>query len=104
MERGPQGCQDVRQRLLFEHRRPHLVEVAAQSEDSRRVQVVCHNDFSPHNLVFRDGRIVAAIDFDFCSTGPRLWDIAYFATRIAPLTATPPHNAPGRMMHVDECT
>lgn len=59
------------------------------------VEVVCHNDFSPHNLAFRDGRIVGAIDFDFCSPGPRLWDIAYFAIRIAPLTATPPQNAPG---------
>jgi hypothetical protein len=58
-------------------------------------EVVCHNDFSPHNLAFRDGRIVGAIDFDFCSPGPRLWDIAYFATRIAPLTTTPPRNAPG---------
>ena len=59
------------------------------------VEVVCHNDFSPHNLAFHDGRIVGAIDFDYCSPGPRLWDIAYFATRIVPLTATPPQNAPG---------
>ena len=59
------------------------------------VEVVCHNDFSPHNLAFHDGRIVGAIDFDYCSPGPRLWDIAYFATRIAPLTTTPPRNAPG---------
>lgn len=58
-------------------------------------EVVCHNDFSPHNLVFRDGRIVGAIDFDFCSPGPRLWDIAYFATRIVPLGAVPAEGAPG---------
>jgi Ser/Thr protein kinase RdoA (MazF antagonist) len=59
------------------------------------MEVVCHNDFSPHNLVFRDGKIVGVIDVDMCSPGPRLWDIAYFATRAVPLTAVTPENAPG---------
>ncbi len=58
-------------------------------------EVICHDDFAPHNLAFVDGAIVGAIDFDFCSPGPRLWDIAYFATRIVPLTGTTPEGAPG---------
>lgn len=54
-------------------------------------EVICHNDFAPYNCVFRDGRFAGAIDFDLCSPGPRLWDIAYTAYRYVPLM--PPANA-----------
>ena len=66
-----------------------------QSPAKIPADVICHNDFAPPNLVFRDGRITGAIDFDFCSPGPRVWDIAYFATRAVPLTAETPEGAPG---------
>lgn len=49
--------------------------------------MICHNDFAPHNLVFRSGRPVAVIDFDTSSPGPRAWDLAHLAYRLVPLTA-----------------
>jgi hypothetical protein len=59
-----------------------------QSPSRLPLDVVCHNDFSPHNLVFSpDHRIVGIIDVDMCAPGSRIWDIAYFATRIVPLDA-----------------
>ena len=48
--------------------------------------VICHNDFAPYNMVFRGGRIVGMIDFDMASPGSRLWDLAYLAYRLAPLS------------------
>jgi hypothetical protein len=65
-----------------------------QSPAKVPVEVICHNDFAPHNLAFHDGTIVGAIDFDMCSPGPRIWDLAYFATRMVPLTGEPAANAP----------
>ncbi|MEA2289683.1 MAG: hypothetical protein QOD55_1680 [Solirubrobacteraceae bacterium] len=57
--------------------------------------VICHNDFAPHNLVFRGREPWAVIDFDAAAPGPRAWDLAYTAHRMVPLTApgnpdTPP--------------
>jgi hypothetical protein len=66
-----------------------------QSPAKVPAEVICHNDFAPHNLAFDDGMPVGAIDFDMCSPGPRLWDLAYFATRAVPLTQEPTPDAPG---------
>jgi Ser/Thr protein kinase RdoA (MazF antagonist) len=46
---------------------------------ARSADVVCHNDLSPCNFVFRDNRPVAIIDFDAAAPGYRMEDLGYAA-------------------------
>lgn len=64
-----------------------LTEAKWQLPASDPAEVICHNDFAPHNLAFTNGRLVGAIDFDLCSPGPRISDLANLATRMVPLTS-----------------
>jgi hypothetical protein len=48
-------------------------------------EIVSHNDLNLDNVVFRDGRAVALLDFDLASPGSRLWDVACAARLWAPL-------------------
>ena len=48
-------------------------------------EVVSHNDLNLDNVVFRDGRAAALIDFDLASPGSRVWDVAGAARLWAPL-------------------
>lgn len=54
-------------------------------------EVVCHNDFAPYNSVFEAQRLVGLIDFDLCSPGSRLWDMAYTAYRFVPVMPASRH-------------
>jgi hypothetical protein len=48
--------------------------------------VVCHNDVSPRNTVFRGGRPVAFLDWDLASPAPPAWDLAQVAWQFIPLS------------------
>jgi hypothetical protein len=50
-------------------------------------QLLCHNDVCPENVVFRDGRPVALLDFDFAAPGRRLWEVVATASMWAPLAS-----------------
>lgn len=48
-------------------------------------EVICHNDVLGHNLIVRDGRPVALIDWELATPGFRLTDVAAAAMWWAPL-------------------
>lgn len=50
-----------------------------------RTGLVSHNDVHPANLVFRNGRAVGLIDFDWAGPGSAVWDVAAAARYWAPL-------------------
>jgi serine/threonine protein kinase len=50
-----------------------------------RGTLISHNDLNPANVVFRDGRAVALIDFDLAGPGCRAWDLAVAACFWVPL-------------------
>jgi prepilin-type processing-associated H-X9-DG protein len=47
-------------------------------------EAICHNDAAPYNMAFVDGHVAGVFDFDAASPGPRIWDLAYLAYRLAP--------------------
>jgi hypothetical protein len=47
--------------------------------------IVCHNDVCPENVVFRDGRAVGLLDWDFAAPGRPVYDLAQFARMCIPV-------------------
>lgn len=54
-------------------------ELVASPITAAGIEIVCHNDLSPCNFVFRDNTPVAIIDFDACAPGTRAYDLGYAA-------------------------
>lgn len=53
--------------------------VATPAAQAVGIEVICHNDLSPCNFVFRAGVPSAMIDFDAAAPGSRLHDLGYAA-------------------------
>lgn len=73
------------------HEASAAVEVDTRAEwawdlaDPEGGTMLCHNDVCPENVVFRDGRAAALIDFDLAAPGRALWDIAMTARYWVPM-------------------
>jgi Ser/Thr protein kinase RdoA (MazF antagonist) len=48
-------------------------------------ELICHNDWSPWNALFREGRLAVILDWDLAGLGSRLWDVANAAYCWVPL-------------------
>lgn len=66
---------------------PSDVDVSWSDEmaDPAGGTAVCHNDVCPGNVVFRQGRAIALLDFDFAGPGRALYDLAGLANMCVPL-------------------
>ncbi len=78
---------------------------STEMADPKRGPVLCHNDVCLENVVFKDGRAVALLDFDFAAPGRRVFDIASFACMCVPIDdrvnaarlGWPDQDLPGRL-------
>lgn len=56
-----------------------------EQADPRPGELVCHCDFGPYNLIWRDERIVGVIDWEWARPAPPIRDVAFSAWMTVPL-------------------
>jgi hypothetical protein len=56
-----------------------------ESRAPRSGEVICHGDFGPHNLIWRDEEIVGVVDWEWAHPGPAIDDLAFAAWMTIPL-------------------
>lgn len=66
---------------------PPTAQWQVRDPDWSQHEVICHNDFAPYNIVFKNHCAAAIIDFDTAGPGRRLWDVAYAVYWFVPLYA-----------------
>lgn len=61
------------------------LEWSHEMADDAGGDLVCHNDLCLENVVFRDGRAVGLLDFDFAAPGRPEYDLAQLARMCVPV-------------------
>jgi Ser/Thr protein kinase RdoA (MazF antagonist) len=64
---------------------PHGCTWSDALSDPTGGALVCHNDVSPDNVVFREGAAVALLDFEFAAPGRPVFDLAHLARLWVPI-------------------
>ena len=64
---------------------PRAAAWSSEMADPEGGPVICHNDVCLENVVYRDGRAVALLDFDFAAPGRRSYDVAALARMCVPV-------------------
>ncbi len=67
-----------------------LLNQALEGPDGRAI--LCHNDFSPHNIIANRNQI-CVLDFSFAGSGLRAFDVACFWHKLEDLKTSPLHSA-----------
>lgn len=63
---------------------PSRLEGSSHTSDDKAT-VICHGDWGKHNAVFRHGRLVGMIDWDYARPEHRLYDIGWCALEWCPV-------------------